>query len=256
MCELFGVSSQGKLELNELLLEFFSHGVRHPDGWGMAFFHGNAVSLEKEPEASYKSNYLRKRLQHKVESDCMFAHIRLATKGHQGYENTHPFVMEDQSGRLWTLEHNGTIFDCDLLAPFVHTQEGETDSERILAYLVSQVDLELQKKKTLAAQERFALVDRVVHEITPENKVNLLIYDGELVYAHTNYQNSLYFCQKEGTIFLSTTPLDCHRWEPMPMNTLVAYQGGELVYEGARHENEFFETEEKMRLLFLDFAHL
>ena len=105
MCELFGVTSQGRIVLNELLLEFFSHGVEHPNGWGMAFFYGNAVSLEKQPEASHKSVYLKQRLQFKVEADKMIAHIRLATRGNLNYENTHPFVMRDNSNRTWTLAH-------------------------------------------------------------------------------------------------------------------------------------------------------
>lgn len=37
MCELFGVSAPGKIQLNDLLDVFFSHGDRHPHGWGMAF---------------------------------------------------------------------------------------------------------------------------------------------------------------------------------------------------------------------------
>ena len=49
MCELFGVSSSEKVEPREMLKEFFSHSVIHPNGWGMAMFYGNAVSLEKEP---------------------------------------------------------------------------------------------------------------------------------------------------------------------------------------------------------------
>ena len=68
MCELFGVTSPCRIVLNELLLEFFSHGAEHPNGWGMAFFYGNGVSLEKEPEASHKSVYLKQRLQFKVEN--------------------------------------------------------------------------------------------------------------------------------------------------------------------------------------------
>lgn len=256
MCELFGVTSHGKVKLNELLLEFFSHGMEHPNGWGMAFFYGNAVSLEKQPEASHKSDYLKQRLQFKVEADKMIAHIRLATRGNQGYENTHPFVMRDNSDRTWTLAHNGTIFDCDLLGPFVYCQQGQTDSERILAYIVSQVNLEQEKKKELSKQERFELIDKIVCEITPENKVNLLLYDGELMYVHTNYKNSLYCCQKGEAVVISTTPLDHHRWEPLPMNTLLAYQDGKQMYAGTNHKNEFFETEEKMRLLFLDFANL
>lgn len=256
MCELFGVTSSSKLELNELLLEFFSHGREHPNGWGMAFFYGNAVSLEKQPEASHKSRYLKQRLQSKIESAKMIAHIRLATKGDINYENTHPFVMRDRSGRTWTLAHNGTIFDCDLLNAFSHTQQGQTDSERILAYIVSRMDAALEEKKELSERERFALLEEVLREITPENKVNLLLFDGELMYVHTNYKNSLYRRRKGDAVVISTRPLDHYVWEPVPMNTLVAYQDGNQVYEGVRHPNEFFETEEKMRLLFLDFANL
>ena len=256
MCELFGVTSGSKLELNELLSEFFSHGTEHPNGWGMAFFYGNAVSLEKQPEASHKSSYLKQRLQFKVEADKMFAHIRLATRGELNYENTHPFVMRDNCDRTWTLAHNGTIFDCDLLNPFTHSQQGQTDSERILAYIISRVNSEQEKKKVLSGQERFALIDEILGEITPENKVNLLLFDGELMYVHTNYQNSLYRCQREGAVIISTRPLDYRGWEQVPMNTPIAYQDGKQVYTGTDHGNEFFETEEKMRLLFLDFANL
>ncbi len=256
MCELFGVTSQGRIVLNELLLEFFSHGVEHPNGWGMAFFYGNAVSLEKQPEASHKSVYLKQRLQFKVEADKMIAHIRLATRGNLNYENTHPFVMRDNSNRTWTLAHNGTIFDCDLLNLFTKRQQGQTDSERILAYIVSRMNKEMEKKKELSGQERFGLVNEILCEITPENKVNLLLFDGELMYVHTNYKNSLYRCQKGEAVVISTTPLDCHRWEPVPMNTLIAYQDGKQIHTGTKHDNEFFEMEEKMRLLFLDFANL
>lgn len=256
MCELFGVTSRSKLELNELLLRFFSHGTEHPNGWGMAFFYGNAVSLEKQPEASYKSNYLKQRLQYKVEADKMIAHIRLATRGSLNYENTHPFVMRDNSDRTWTLAHNGTIFDCDLLNPFTRSQQGQTDSERILAYIVSRMNIEMKNKKELSGQERFRLIDDILCEITPENKVNLLLFDSELMYVHTNYQNSLYSCRKGEAVVISTRPLDYHVWEPVPMNTLIAYQDGEQVYKGTNHKNEFFETEEKMRLLFLDYSNL
>ena len=115
---------------------------------------------------------------------------------------------------------------------------------------------EMEKKKELSGQERFGLVNEILCEITPENKVNLLLFDGELMYVHTNYKNSLYRCQKGEAVVISTTPLDCHRWEPVPMNTLIAYQDGKQIHTGTKHDNEFFETEEKMRLLFLDFANL
>ena len=187
----------------------------------------------------------------------MIAHIRLATRGTLNYENTHPFVMRDNSDRTWTLAHNGTIFDCDLLNPYTRCQQGQTDSERILAYIVDRVNVRQQeKKRALSAQERFRLLDEILCEITPENKVNLLVFDGELMYVHTNYQNSLYRSPRGAGAVISTTPLDHHKWEPLPLNTLIAYQDGKQVFTGTNHNNEFIETEEKMRLLFLDFANL
>lgn len=257
MCELFGLSSPKKIQLNALLKEFFSHGIDHPHGWGMAFFYGNAVSLEKEPENSCKSIYLRQRLRAKMESDRMIAHIRLATRGIMDYENTHPFVMRDRSGRTWTLAHNGTIFESDVLNPFVHSQEGQTDSERILCYIIDRVNKKQEQlKRVLSPKERFSLVDEIVCEITPENKVNFLLFDTELLYVHTNYQDSLYRCRKEHAIIVSTRPLDGDAWERVPMNTLFAYQDGNLVCTGTDHGNEFVDSDEKMRLLFLDFAGL
>lgn len=257
MCELFGLSSVEKIQLNNLLQEFFSHGVEHPHGWGMAFFYGNAVSLEKEPEASFKSAYLKSRLRTKIETDKMIAHIRLATRGVMDYENTHPFVMKDNCGRTWTLAHNGTVFECGAMAPFIHEQEGQTDSERILCYIISRINLEQeQKKRQLSQEERFCLTDEIICEISPENKLNLIIYDGELMYVHTNYKDSLFKCQKKKTVIISTRPLDNGRWDNVPMNTLSAYRDGSLIYTGTNHGNEFIDSEEKMRLLFLDFANL
>lgn len=255
MCELFGVSSRKTIPLNALLHEFFSHGKEHPHGWGLAFFYGNGVSLEKQPETSCTSLYLKQRLRTPIEADNMIAHIRLATRGITEYENCHPFVMRDQSHRAWTLAHNGTIFDCDEMNPYCKTQKGQTDSERILYRFVDCVDSEQAKLgREMTARERFRLMDEFVCRVSPENKLNLLLYDGEMMYVHTNYANSLHVCQKDGTAIFSTQPLNFDQWDPLPMNTLLAYRNGELVFRGTDHGNEFFDSEEKMRLLFLDFS--
>lgn len=257
MCELFGVCSCGKIALNDMLREFFSHGVDHPHGWGMAFFYGNAVSLEKQPEHSCKSRYLKQRLCAEVSADNMVAHIRLATRGNMDYENTHPFVMRDNHERTWTLIHNGTIFESDVLAPYAHAQQGQTDSERILCYVIDRVNaLQQEKKRTLSQEERCALIDSIICEISPENKLNLILFDGEIMYVHTNYRESLFWCRKGPATVISTRPLDEAVWSELPLNTLMAYQDGSHIYTGTNHGNEFTDSEEKMKLLFLDFAGL
>jgi hypothetical protein len=45
---------------------------------------------------------------------------------------------------------------------------------------------------------------------------------------------------------VSTKPLDERDWEPVPLNTLLAYCRGTLLYEGEPHEHEYIKqiTEE------------
>lgn len=244
MCELFGISSAEKIPCNELLREFYSHGVEHPDGWGLASFYGGAVSLEKEPVSSVESVYLKNRLTDDIVEDILLAHIRKASVGGLSYVNSHPFAQRDHHGRLWVMIHNGTILESPELAPYEQRQRGETDSERILHYLVDKINTELCGSRTgLSKKERFAVVDQVVHAITLKNKVNLLIYDGELLYIHTNHQGSLHLCQKEKTLLVSTKPLNQDHWTQVPLNTLLAYRSGTLELIGERHANEYVKIE-------------
>ena len=257
MCELFGFSSVNNAPVNDLLKEFFSHSIYHPDGWGMAVFHGNFVNLEKEPLPAHKSVYLRERLRHKFEVRNMIAHIRLATRGTMDYENCHPFIMKDNCGRTWTLAHNGTIFDCPGLDGYFHTQEGHTDSERILCHIVALVNQrQTRTGRALTAEERFQELDDVVCQISPLNKVNLLIYDSEQFYIHTNYADSLYIKQTEGTAVFSTVPLDKGRWQPVPFTTLLAYKNGREIFRGTNHGHEYHDDPNDMHLLFIDYAQL
>ena len=174
MCELFGVNTSGKIQLNDLLSVFFSHGVRHPHGWGMAFFEKNTVRIEKQAVEAEKSAKLKEYLSSPIYADHMIAHIRLATKGNMEYENCHPFVRKDSSGRVWTLAHNGTIFEGKATDPYFYKQEGQTDSERILYFLTDRIN-KYQGKNAHSpdAETRFDLLDEIIREIAPENKLNL-----------------------------------------------------------------------------------
>ena len=257
MCELFGVSSRKRITVNDLLKEFFSHSVRHANGWGMAIFYDNSVSLEKEPVQASKSTYLKERLQQKISVKNMIAHIRLATRGVMEYVNCHPFVLRDNYDRCWTLAHNGTIFDYPRHDPYLYQQEGRTDSERILCFLVDQVNLrQLELGRALTREERFALLDELVSDMAKGNKLNLLIYDGELLYVHTNYANSLYFSQREEALLFATTPLDKGSWNQHPFTTLCAYLDGCRLFMGTDHGNEYRDNDQDMHMIFADYAAL
>ena len=173
------------------------------------------------------------------------------------YRNSHPFVKQDSSGRCWVLIHNGTIFDCPALAPYQYVQEGETDSERILLYLIDQID---QKQAAsghpLSAAERFDLLDGLLAELSQGNKLNLIFYDGEFMYVHTNYANSLYVCERGGAAIFCTVPLKAGRWKLLPFTTLCAYQNGRLAFQGQPHGHEYIDNDKNMQYLFTAFSNL
>lgn len=257
MCEIFGFSSGNPQKINHELKEFFSHSVEHPNGWGLGLLHGGEAAIEKEPAQASESRYLRERLRDPIQFPVVLAHIRYATIGHTEWRNCHPFTKHDISGRRWTMIHNGTIFEYTPMDQFIKVQNGETDSERLLLHLVDQINLRTaQAGHPLEAKDRFALLDKLVADVSPGNKLNLLIYDGELLYVHTNYVGSLYQRQTEDSVFLCTRPLAEGEWTPVPFTTLVAYRGGQLAFTGTAHGGEYIEDPEKMRLLLLAFAEL
>ena len=240
MCEIFAVSSEKEIQLNALLSEFFSHGSKHPNGWGLAVFYGNAVSLEKEPVESNKSSYLKDRLSHQIFACNALAHIRQATVGKMEYANSHPFILRDSLNRAWTLAHNGTIFDGAKTDAYSSAQEGSTDSERVLYYLVDQVNQrQTSLGREMTAEERFALIDELIGGLAPNNKLNLTLYDGELLYVHTNYANSLFMKETNGAAVFATVPLDNGDWQPLPFMTPLAYHYGKRMFTGTCHGFEY-----------------
>jgi glutamine amidotransferase len=171
------------------------------------------------------------------------------------YDNCHPFIKRDKSGRSWTFMHNGTIFDCPLLDKYIHTQVGQTDSERILLYIIDQINAETAEKgSALNERERFDVVDRVVQDITAHNKVNFLLYDGSLFYVHENLRGSLFVKQIGQSLLFATSPLDNKKWEPVEPCRLRAYKNGACALTGTAHRNEYIENPEDMKLIFLDYA--
>ncbi len=264
MCELLGINSKKRLQVNEYLREFYHHSEKHCHGWGQATFYGDAVQVEKEPIKADSSNYLHSRLEHPFEVNNLIAHIRLASVGRMKYENCHPFVKHDNRGRSWTLAHNGTIFNPQIsqevsLDSFKSVQEGETDSERILFYLIDCIN-ERQEElgRALKAEERFSLLDQQISMISIGNKLNLLIWDGEFMYAHTNYADTLSFKQigNAETVVISTLPLDNEDWQPVPFLQLQVFKQGELVWQGMHRSQQFFDKEKDWEYKNFDYATL
>ena len=254
MCELFGVSADWTIPVNDYLKTFYSHSVEHHHGWGLALLDDGHVSIEKEPVRAVDSRYLKNRLTCKVITSRCMAHIRKATIGDVSYVNTHPFAVKDSSGRKWVFVHNGTIFESDGLNKYIYVQQGSTDSERLLYYIVDRVN-ELNKRGA-DDKARFELISNIVRDITPGNKMNFLLYDGDYFYVHKNEPGTMYRLIRPGIAVFSTHPLDDQDWEEFPQDQLIIYKDGRVVYEAEPHGNTYIHDEEKMRFLYLDHSML
>lgn len=264
MCELLGINSKERVRANGYLKEFYRHSERHCHGWGQATFYGDAVQVEKEPVMANSSNYLHSRLEHPFEVNNVIAHIRLASIGRMRYENCHPFVKHDNRGRSWTLAHNGTIFEPTLtdgssLDMYKEAQEGETDSERVLFFLIDRINARQDELgRALEAEERFLLLEDLIVMLSHGNKLNLLIWDGEFMYAHTNYADTLYYkhiADTETTV-ISTQPLDYDAWQPIPFLQLQVFRQGALHWQGSRRSLQFFDKEKDWEYKNFDYATL
>ena len=100
------------------------------------------------------------------------------------------------------------------------------------------------------------MVDEAIRAITPGNKVNLMIYDGEYLYVHKNEPGTLHMKKGEDGILFSTRTLDDGSWEEFPQNQLMVYKDGRLVYAGVQHSDTYIHAEEKMKILYFAYSGL
>ena len=87
-------------------------------------------------------------------------------------------------------------------------------------------------------------------------QLNLLVHDGEFLYAHTNFRDSLHYLEEDGAVTFSTCPLSDGDWKPVPFTRLVAVKDGEFVREGTPHRNEYIYNPDDYRLVYMNFARL
>jgi len=256
MCEIFCFNSDAPKQVNECLECFYNHSDKHPHGWGLANIRSDEFIINKEPVKASCSQHLKDILSNPVVGKNVFAHIRLATVGEIISSNCHPFIKKDANGRSWMLIHNGTIFDFPQLDNYKDKEYGDTDSERILLYIIDKIDeFEINKGSPSTIKERFDILSELIEDLSKNNKLNLMIYDGDLTYIHSNMKDSLYYLKNEEGFLVASTPVsDDENWEPVELNKLFALINGNIIFESRKHSNEFILTEEMEKLIeeFLD----
>jgi glutamine amidotransferase len=138
MCELLGMNCNVPTDICFSFTGFQARGGgtgAHGDGWGIAFFEGRGVRLFLDPQASCGSPVAEFVRRYPIRSVNAIAHIRKATQGPTGLENTHPFLRE-LWGRYWIFAHNGDLADYSPALDGSYLPVGQTDSERAFCHLL------------------------------------------------------------------------------------------------------------------------
>lgn len=187
MCQLLGMNCNVPTDICFSFTGFQARGGAtdvHSDGWGIAFFEGRGTRLFLDHQPSCQSPVAELVRAYPIRSKNVVAHIRKATQGAIGLENTHPFIRE-LWGRYWIFAHNGNLLDFapELDGSFLPV--GLTDSERAFCWILQQ----LRRRFGHVAPERsalFAEIRALTVGIAGHGEFNFLLSNGDCLFAHAS----------------------------------------------------------------------
>jgi predicted glutamine amidotransferase len=228
MCRLLGVVSaevmSHHLPLDAAPRSLAELSPDHPHGWGLAVSDGGRRWDVHRATGCAKDDARFHALAMEARGRLLVAHIRNRTVGLSSLENTHPF----HRGR-WVFAHNGTLPDTAPLE--AHTSgarrrqiQGQTDSERLFAFLLTFLD----RAGPGAADAALHEATRVL--LSQPGAANFLCSDGEVLYAF-RYGRSLHLLQRSGgrrhaaVAVASERPTD-EPWVEVAEGTLLRIDGG------------------------------
>jgi glutamine amidotransferase len=191
-------------------LRVLSH--EHADGWGAAFCLADTWHIERSTSCAARcSTYQRLSA---MEARVIVAHIRKKTVGELSLANTHPFRRD-----RFVFAHNGTIHAIDALVTRTSREqlariEGDTDSERLFAFVMTYVDEtgDVERGLTRAVRELHALGDI--------GSVTFLLSCGTRLYAH-RLGRTLFTSIRDDAAIVASQRLDGGDWLEVPERAVV-----------------------------------
>jgi predicted glutamine amidotransferase len=236
MCRMLGVVSLSARSF-ELLLEEAPRSIavlsgQHPDGWGIAVGRGNAAWTVRHGLLRAGDDRVFHSLSAGTLGDVIVAHVRKRTRGTVTFENTHPFVAEP-----WVFTHNGTVEDVRYLETNSSAERraqvrGETDSERLLAFLLTRLD-----DASVTNERQSSRIDRTLRRAVQElsrragiGTASFLLSNGHVLYAyrlgaplhllkHAAIRTSE--AERPPCVAVTTEPITDEHWTPIADRELV-----------------------------------
>ncbi len=272
MCRLYGITGNQPARVecslveaqNALLRQSIedSRGVANPDGWGIGIYEHGAPTVYKSSRAASHDTEFRA-VADRVVSRTVIAHVRAATVGSSGLDNTHPFRHGP-----WLFAHNGTLTGFDTLRPeleaeipdhLLRQRRGETDTELIFLWLLGRMPGHGLDPLSGAdsVTDMVELLTRVVPELSRHAelasgepaKLNRLLTDG-IHLAASRWGNSLFVNERAGrtdcevcnathlegagashyrAIAIASEPITRETWLEVPDGSFIGATNGHLV---------------------------
>lgn len=218
MCRMLGMTAARPTSVRDLL----NDGARclralsqeHADGWGLALRRANDWMVHRSTACAARCpNFASGDL----DTTIAIAHVRKKTVGELALVNTHPF----RRGRF-VLAHNGTVETVALLArtapEHLAQLEGTTDSEKLFAFVLTQIDAAGDAERGIRAAVR------ELHAIGAIGTASFLISDGVRLFAH-RLGRALYVAHREGVTVIASEPLDeTERWDELAERELIVLE--------------------------------
>jgi len=254
MCQLLGMNCNVPTDICFSFTGFQARGGAtdvHSDGWGIAFFEGKGTRLFLDPQPSCTSPLAELVRAYPIRSKSVIAHIRKATQGSVGLENTHPF-MRELWGRYWIFAHNGNLLDFNPELDGSFVPVGLTDSERAFCWLLQQLRQQFGSTSPARA-ELFAAIHALTVSIAEHGEFNFLLSNGDCLFAHASTKLNYIVRQapfaqahlmdqdvtvdfsdvtspEDRVAVIATLPLtDNELWTPMLPGTLWWFEEGDAV---------------------------
>lgn len=230
MCRLLGFVAQSPRSLRDLLgssyasFEQFSCDL-HDDGWGVAWFDGSKIQVQKEPVPAHTSARYRSLADQAFEA--VLVHYRWATQSLDvELGNTHPFSADTVA-----FAHNGSVsppssLDGLISAPFGADLEGTTDSERYFrAVLSASHDTDLEEGLRRAITK--------ISESLRYTSLNALMLTPDTLYAACFYAPTsisddlppdyydMYYLASDDSVVVASSGWEHGDWTPLANGNLL-----------------------------------
>lgn len=219
MCRMFGLVARQPVEARSLLREaprsLRTLAREHRDGWGVALRTAAEWVIHRGIESADESARFAE-VADDATGKVVIAHVRQKTVGCTALANTHPFQRD-----AFVFAHNGSITAIPAIATRASERrlaeiEGETDSERLFAMVLTHID-------DAGDVERGVIgAVRTLHGLGDIGSASFLLSCGSRLYAHRAGRSL--FARETASVVIASEQLTDETWNELPERSLVVVE--------------------------------